>query len=165
MASSKKSKHDFSDVSQRIRKATAKRVRLFDSIRGKEPTIPFWDIVVISALDATQQEAYEIQLEAKQKRKEIPLGVAYHVFHDPPGPKIGNGGSTIVCIDELLKIYGEEKLSTSKILLAHAGGYSMRMPNASVLGKVFTPLPWGEYRHSFYLYIICSIIMNWVIID
>lgn len=144
MASAKKSKHDFSEVSDRIRKATAKRLKLYDSIRGKEPTIPFWDIVVISALDNAQKQAYETQIEAKRERNEVPLGVKYHVFHDPPGPKIGNGGSTIVCVDELLKIYGEEKLKTYKIMLAHAGGYSMRMPNASVLGKVFTPLPWGR---------------------
>lgn len=141
----KKAKHEFSDVSQKIKKETAKRVKLFDSVRGKEPSMPFWDIVVISACDETQKEAYMLQLDAKKQRKELPLGVDFHVFSDPPGPKIGNGGSTIVCIQELLKLYGEKKLRSCKILLAHAGGYSTRMPNASVLGKVFTSLPWGMY--------------------
>lgn len=143
-SAAKKSKLDFTDVSRKIKRETAKRIKLFDSIRGKEPSMPFWDIVVISACDETQKEAFTIQLEAKQQSNELPLGVDFHVFSDPPGPKIGNGGSTIVCIQELLKIYDEKKLSSCKIMLAHAGGYSTRMPNASVLGKVFTPLPWGE---------------------
>lgn len=140
----KKPRYELSDVSHKIKRETARRVKLFDSIRGKEPSMPFWDIIVISACDESQREAYNIQIEAKKKRNELPLGVDYQVFADPPGPKIGNGGSTIVCLDELIKIYGEEKLSNSKIMLVHAGGYSTRMPNASVLGKVFTALPWGR---------------------
>ena len=32
----------------------------------------------------------------------------YHVFQDPPGPKIGNGGATLVALEELEKIYGDE---------------------------------------------------------
>ncbi|XP_032237107.1 fucose-1-phosphate guanylyltransferase [Nematostella vectensis] len=144
MASAKKFKHIFSDKSQNIRDSTIKRLKQFDNIRGKHVDIPFWDIIVITASDAAQKKAFEIQLEAKLKRKELPLGPIYHVFSDPPGPKVGNGGSTMICIDELLRIHGEEKLSECKIMLAHAGGYSQRMPNASVLGKVFTALPWGD---------------------
>ena len=106
--------------------------------------IPFWDIVVITALDEGQKHAYDIQLRSKLSRGELPLGVEYHVFYDPPGPKIGNGGSVLVTIGDLLKIYGEERLKHFKILMLPAGGYSQRLPNASVLGKAFTSLPYGK---------------------
>lgn len=55
----------------------------------------FWDAVVITAVDKTQEIAYQKQLSEKLKRKELPLGVHYHVFVDPPGPKIGESFPTL----------------------------------------------------------------------
>jgi fucose-1-phosphate guanylyltransferase len=49
----------------------------------------FWDVVVITAADEKQELAYRQQLSEKLKRKELPLGVQYHVFVDPAGAKIG----------------------------------------------------------------------------
>ncbi len=49
----------------------------------------FWDLVVITAVDEDQRSAYEIQITEKLERKELPLGINYHVFADPPGCKIG----------------------------------------------------------------------------
>ena len=136
----------FSQTSFNIRRSTASKFKKFESIRGKEVDIAFWDIVVITALDEGQKNAYEIQLQSKLARGELPLGVKYHVFYDPPGPKIGNGGSFLVTIGDLLKIYGEEELVNSKIIMFPAGGYSQRLPNASVLGKAFTALPFGMFK-------------------
>ena len=142
----------FSQTSNNIRNSTAEKLKLFESIRGKDVgDIPFWDAVVITALDESQKDAYEIQVQCKLDRGELPLGVKYHVFHDPPGPKIGNGGSVLVTIGDLLKIYDEEELLKTKIILLPAGGYSQRLPNASVLGKAFTALPIGKYiRMKYY---------------
>lgn len=134
----------FSQSSRNIRRSTASKFKKFESIRGKEVDIAFWNIVVITALDESQKNAYEIQLQAKLARGELPLGVKYHVFYDPPGPKIGNGGSFLVTIGDLLKIYDKEELLKSKIIMFPAGGYSQRLPNASVLGKAFTALPFGD---------------------
>ncbi|KAL9952409.1 hypothetical protein ACROYT_G039659 [Oculina patagonica] len=134
----------FSQTSHNIRRSTASKLKAFESIRGKEVDIPFWDIVVITALDESQKDAYEIQLQSKLARGELPLGVKYHVFYDPPGPKIGNGGSVLVTIGDLLKIYDEKKLMNSKIMMLPAGGYSQRLPNTSVLGKAFTAVPIGD---------------------
>nr|XP_058962921.1 fucose-1-phosphate guanylyltransferase-like [Pocillopora verrucosa] len=136
--------HDFSQISRNIRRSMQQNLQIFDSIRGKEVNIPFWDIVVITALDEGQKNAYDLQLQSKLARGELPLGVKYHVFYDPPGPKIGNGGSVLVTIGDLLKIYEEEELMNSKIIMLPAGGYSQRLPNASVLGKAFTALPIGD---------------------
>jgi len=57
---------------------------------GKEvQTNEFWDMVVITAVDEDQRSAYEIQITEKLEKKELPLGISYHVFADPPGCKIG----------------------------------------------------------------------------
>lgn len=49
----------------------------------------FWDIVAITAADEKQELAYKQQLSEKLKKRELPLGVQYHVFVDPAGAKIG----------------------------------------------------------------------------
>lgn len=49
----------------------------------------FWDVVVVTAVDGSQREAYEMQIREKVDRKELPLGANYKVFSDPPGSKIG----------------------------------------------------------------------------
>ncbi|XP_016072294.1 PREDICTED: fucose-1-phosphate guanylyltransferase isoform X2 [Miniopterus natalensis] len=111
--------------------ATQRKLRRFSELRGKPVAAgEFWDIVAITAADEKQELAYKQQLSEKLKKKELPLGVQYHVFVDPAGAKIGNGGSTFCALRHLEKLYG--------------GGYSQRLPNASALGKIFTALPFGN---------------------
>lgn len=55
----------------------------------EEFTVPFWDIVVLTTADEDQRIAYELQIEEKIRHKEVPLGVPYIVYADPPGPKAG----------------------------------------------------------------------------
>uniref|UniRef100_G3VJJ9 Fucose-1-phosphate guanylyltransferase n=1 Tax=Sarcophilus harrisii TaxID=9305 RepID=G3VJJ9_SARHA len=102
----------------------------------------FWDAVVITAADEKQERAYRQQLSRKLQRKELPLGARYHVFADPAGAKIGNGGSTLCALQCLEEIYGD-RWNSFTILLIHSGGYSQRLPNASALGKIFMALPLG----------------------
>lgn len=49
----------------------------------------FWDVVILTAVDVAQREAYVLQISEKIDRKELPLGIHYKVFSDPPGSKIG----------------------------------------------------------------------------
>uniref|UniRef100_A0A2I2YWD4 Fucose-1-phosphate guanylyltransferase n=1 Tax=Gorilla gorilla gorilla TaxID=9595 RepID=A0A2I2YWD4_GORGO len=124
-----------------LREATQRKLRRFSELRGKLVAPgEFWDIVAITAADEKQELAYNQQLSEKLKRKELPLGVQYHVFVDPAGAKIGNGGSTLCALQCLEKLYGD-KWNSFTILLIHSGGYSQRLPNASALGKIFTALP------------------------
>ena len=51
--------------------------------------VPFWDIVVLTTADEDQKVAYELQIKEKLKRHELPAGIPYHVYADPPGPKAG----------------------------------------------------------------------------
>ncbi|XP_077784713.1 fucose-1-phosphate guanylyltransferase isoform X1 [Podarcis muralis] len=127
-----------------LQAATRERLEKFAQLRGKTvETGTFWDIVVITAVDKKQEIAYQQQLSQKLKRKELPLGVQYHVFVDPPGPKIGNGGSTLHVLQCLEERYGD-KWDSFTVILIHSGGYSQRLPNASALGKIFTALPFGD---------------------
>ncbi|KAH3835218.1 fucose-1-phosphate guanylyltransferase-like [Dreissena polymorpha] len=119
-------------------------------IRGKHKkdfSIPFWDVIVLTAMDDEQKAVYDKQLKYKYEREELPFDVPIHVTADPPGPKIGNGGSTFVSLQFLYDLYSE-RLFDFRVLLIHAGGQSQRMPSASVLGKIFSPIPKG--KHSMY---------------
>ena len=49
----------------------------------------FWDLVVLTASDKDQADAYEQQIELKKSLHHLPLGVDFMVYYDPPGPKIG----------------------------------------------------------------------------
>ncbi|XP_038125619.1 fucose-1-phosphate guanylyltransferase [Cyprinodon tularosa] len=132
------------DFDRKLQTATREKLRKLDSLRGREAGPgEFWDVVVVSAVDESQREAYELQIREKAERKELPLGAHYKVFSDPPGCKIGNGGSTLCALKQLNDIYGKT-LSNLRILLIHAGGYSQRLPNASALGKILMPLPLGD---------------------
>ncbi|XP_067134863.1 fucose-1-phosphate guanylyltransferase-like [Centruroides vittatus] len=118
----------------------------YESIRGKSKKVlsySFWDLVVVTTSDDAQKNAFDVQISLKIERGELPVDVPYHVIADPPGFKIGSGGSTLIALQNLLTIYGE-KLFAFKILLIHAGGRSQRIPCHSILGKLFVSLPLGN---------------------
>lgn len=126
-----------------LAKSTKDKLDKFNRIRGADvKSCGFWDLVVITAVDEDQRCWYEVQLQEKIRRRELPLSV-YHVFADPPGYKIGNGGSTLHVLQLLSDEYGES-LSRFRVLLIHAGGWSQRLPHASALGKIFLALPLGD---------------------
>ncbi|XP_076353850.1 fucose-1-phosphate guanylyltransferase-like isoform X2 [Tachypleus tridentatus] len=63
----------------------------FNKIRGREKKdfhIPFWDVVTITTADEEQKGAFEEQIKRKCSSHDLPLGVPFHVFADPPGIKI-----------------------------------------------------------------------------
>eukprot|EP00039_Didymoeca_costata_P004650 m.75247 g.75247 ORF g.75247 m.75247 type:complete len:428 (+) comp12491_c0_seq2:22-1305(+) len=131
-------------LSDRLQECRTKMFAKFDRLRkhGSTEDIPFWDVIVLTATDEAQADSYQKQLEIKQKAKEIPTA-RYHVFSDPPGPKIGNGGATMYALSKLEDIYGAS-LDEYKVLLIHAGGFSKRLPIVSVIGKIFAALPFGD---------------------
>lgn len=114
----------------------------YEKIRGSSPKevgVPFWDLVVISAGDESQETWYKAQLELKKESGDLP-NVPYLCVADPPGPRIGSGGSTLYILTKLRAEYGVD-MDTWKILIIHAGGYSKRLPSHSCSGKIFSPLP------------------------
>ncbi|KAF7658118.1 hypothetical protein LDENG_00017240 [Lucifuga dentata] len=132
------------ECSRMLQTATREKLRKYDSLRGREVQQgEFWDLVIITAVDESQREAYELQIREKVQRKELPLGPRYRVFSDPPGAKIGNGGSTLYALQQLSDSYGKA-LGRFRVILIHAGGWSQRLPIASALGKIFAALPLGD---------------------
>nr|XP_044994245.1 fucose-1-phosphate guanylyltransferase isoform X2 [Jaculus jaculus] len=104
----------------RLREATQRKLRRFSELRGKPVAAgEFWDVVAITAADDKQELAYKQQLTEKLRRKELPLGVQYHVFVDPAGTKIGNGGSTLCALQCLESLYGD-KWNSFTVLLIHS---------------------------------------------
>lgn len=129
-------------LSERLTTVTREKIEKYEALRTGRQSCPFWDYIVLTATDADQAESYSKQLAAKRANSEIP-DVKYYVFPDPPGPKIGNGGATMYALTKLEKLHGAS-LDTAKVLLIHAGGYSKRLPNVSVIGKIFAALPIGD---------------------
>ena len=46
---------------------------------------------MLTTSDEAQQKVYELEIENKLKKKELPTCARYIVLSDPPGPKIGAG--------------------------------------------------------------------------
>uniref|UniRef100_A0AAY4BE73 GDP-fucose pyrophosphorylase domain-containing protein n=1 Tax=Denticeps clupeoides TaxID=299321 RepID=A0AAY4BE73_9TELE len=124
-----------------LRKASEEKLRRFDRLRGKEVRPgQFWDLVIVTAADEEQRAAYEVQISEKLCRNELPLGIPYQVFADPPGPKIGNGGSTLYSFSHLEKKYGET-LSSLRVILIHAGSGCLVQAH---WGRSSWPCPFGD---------------------
>ncbi|XP_076789552.1 fucose-1-phosphate guanylyltransferase isoform X2 [Arvicanthis niloticus] len=89
-----------------LREATLRKLRRFSELRGKPVTAgEFWDVVAITAADEKQELSYKQQLSEKLKKKELPLGVQYHVFPDPAGTKIGGYSQRLPNASALGKIF------------------------------------------------------------
>lgn len=130
--------------SNKLRTSTHQKLLKFDHLRGREVKPgEFFDVVVVTAADESQRDAYQLQINNKVQRKELPFGIDYKVVSDPPGCKVGNGGSTLFALQLLSDTYGKV-LCKLRVLLIHAGGLSQRLPSASALGKIFTALPLGN---------------------
>lgn len=50
----------------------------------------FWDLVVITTADEAQKEAFQLQIDEKFRRHELPVDLTVHVVPDPPGVRTGN---------------------------------------------------------------------------
>ncbi|MGD0140845.1 MAG: L-fucokinase [Tepidisphaeraceae bacterium] len=106
----------------------------------------------MTAPNAAQAAAYESQLKL---RRELGLLAGVNevlVVADPPQQRIGSGGSTVLCLCEVLRRTCASGAGPSdwlvalrrlRILVVHAGGDSRRLPAYGPCGKIFIPVP-GE---------------------
>ncbi len=99
-----------------------------------------WDYLVLTASNAAQAQAYEIQLEARRRCGLLSQVRETLVVPDLEDQRIGSGGSTLLC---LLRILERERrpLRELRVLVVHAGGDSRRLPAYGPCGKIFVPLP------------------------
>ncbi|MDD1632787.1 MAG: hypothetical protein LUP91_11375, partial [Methylococcaceae bacterium] len=103
------------------------------------------DTVLITASSDRQAEAFRALLARRCSHGLYPRELAFEVVADPPGGRVGTGGSTLWALDRLVRerADGEAKgfLARQRILLIHAGGESRRLPCYAPEGKLFAPLP------------------------
>lgn len=97
-----------------------------------------WDWVIITASNEKQAEIYQTQIDKRLNDGKLCIRTKYRVISDPDGKRIGSGGSTLQVI---LSLFEDGLLDHSKILLIHSGGDSRRIPQYSVCGKLFAPVP------------------------
>jgi fucokinase len=115
-----------------------------------------WDYLIITAANEEQASAYDQQLRLRQDLGLIHGVRKVLVVSDPDGRRIGSGGSTLLCLLEVINrefrgrkkdlaspVNWERLLRRLRILIVHAGGDARRLPAYSPCGKIFIPVP-GE---------------------
>lgn len=103
-----------------------------------------WDYVILTASNEEQAAIYRRELEYRLALKKLPSQTIYLVLEDPDGKRVGSGGATLNVLREIAKERqeGEENFFTGlRILVIHSGGDSKRIPQYSVCGKLFSPVP------------------------
>ena len=98
---------------------------------------PFWNYIILTASNDYQAKAYEREID--QRKEFLPKRTKFIVISDENNERAGSGGSTLTVIKYMKNL--EKKLTDLRILVIHSGGYSKRIPQYSILGKLFTPIP------------------------
>lgn len=124
-----------------------------------EGRVAAWDYIVLTASNEKQASAYRQQIEYRLAKGELPAQTKYLVLPDPDGQRVGSGGATLHVMNEIIKDAGKTDFAGLKILCIHSGGDSKRVPQYSVCGKLFSPvprmLPDGRRSTLFDEFIIC----------
>jgi galactokinase/mevalonate kinase-like predicted kinase len=114
-----------------------------------------WDVLIVTASNERQAEAYEAQLNLRRELGLLGDVREAIVVADPGGRRVGSGGSTLYCLMEVLRRRLGNRLAKSdardwegvlaglRVLIVHAGGDSRRLPAYGPCGKIFIPVP-GE---------------------
>ena len=112
-----------------------------------------WQYLIITAANEQQAAAYNLQIQHRRGDGRLAGMREVFVVPDAGGRRIGSGGSTLLCLAEVLRREGvtegvtadpeiaETILRRLRILIVHAGGDSRRLPAYSPCGKIFVPLP------------------------
>lgn len=117
---------------------------VYHRILNQTQELKFWDVVVLTCFDDMQKQLYEYHIKDKVRQGSIPASCDYLVVADPPGPKVGNGGATLAVLDSLKRKYSNN-FDQLKVMVCHAGGFSKRLPNHALTGKIFAPMPYAPF--------------------
>jgi galactokinase/mevalonate kinase-like predicted kinase len=105
-----------------------------------------FDTVLVTASSERQAAAFRALLERRREHGLYPRELAFEVVPDPPGGRVGTGGSTLWALARLVESRGAAAdpasfFARERILMLHAGGESRRLPCYAPEGKLFAPLP------------------------
>ncbi len=107
--------------------------------RGKS-----WDYIVLTASNEAQANGYRREIALRRQNGYLAQDCEYIVLPDPDGKRVGSGGATLNVLKCLAVEYGESTASIfqgKRVLVIHSGGDSKRVPQYSVCGKLFSPVP------------------------
>ena len=105
------------------------------------PRAACWDWVIITASDQAQADAFQLQLNRRKEEGILCPRTEYAVVPDTNGKRIGSGGATLNVLRYVGEQVGFGEIAKQKILICHSGGDSKRIPQYSVCGKLFAPVP------------------------
>jgi len=109
-----------------------------------------WDYIILTASNEDQAEVYRQQIDYRLERGLLPAQTKYAVLADPDGKRVGSGGATFNVLAYIAEQCESEKATEDstadafkgkRILVIHSGGDSKRVPQYSVCGKLFSPVP------------------------
>ena len=102
-----------------------------------------WDFVILTASNEEQAKGYRLEINHRKKKNRLPADCVYAVLPDPEGKRVGSGGATFHVLKFLMGQIGggADCLRGKKFLVIHSGGDSKRVPQYSVCGKLFSPVP------------------------
>ena len=108
----------------------------------KEQYFIQWDYVILTASNEDQAKAFEEQIAFRLNQGLLPKQTTYAVLPDLGGKRVGSGGATF----NVMKYIREQSrdadcFKDKRILVIHSGGDSKRVPQYSVCGKLFSPVP------------------------
>ena len=116
--------------------------------------IPYWDALIVTASNDVQADAYRMLLASRNGRGVLAPFKRWLVVADPGGQRIGSGGSTLLCLMEIVRVECQSRkilidswkkledfLCSLRVMIVHAGGDSRRLPAYAPCGKLFVPIP------------------------
>ncbi len=113
----------------------AYELSLTESKRRPQP----WDYIILTASNEAQAQSYREQINYRLENGKLPKSTHYAVIPDPDGKRVGSGGATLNVLRYIRE--RENSFTGKKILVIHSGGDSKRVPQYSVCGKIFSPVP------------------------
>ena len=116
-------------------------IRDYEDFLDKEQS--GWDYVVLTASNESQARTYRNEIEFRKQEHTIPANCKYIVLADPDGKRVGSGGATLNVLKHIALEHPDSTnpFKNKKILIIHSGGDSKRVPQYSVCGKLFSPVP------------------------
>lgn len=103
-----------------------------------------WDYVILTASNEEQAAIYQREIDYRLGLKKLPLRTKYLVLADPQGKRVGSGGATLNVLKAIAEREQKDEgnfFANLRILVIHSGGDSKRIPQYSVCGKLFSPVP------------------------
>ncbi len=103
-----------------------------------------WDYVILTAANKEQAAMFQGEIDWRLENNLIPQDSRYVVLPDPDGMRIGSGGASLHVLHYLAEQENQEKnnfFKGKRILVIHSGGDSRRIPQYSLSGKLFAPIP------------------------